>query len=82
MDAAKKLEILDWVMHLDDEAVFNKLLDIKQNSHNNDYIVAYSAVGEPLNIEQYKTKADKGIKDIEEGRVTSHDDLLNEIKSW
>jgi predicted transcriptional regulator len=82
MDAAKKLEILDWVMHLTDETVFNKLLDIKNDARNKDEVVAYTVLGEPLNLEQYKAKAEEGINDIREGRITSHDDLLDEIKSW
>ncbi len=82
MDAAKKLEVLDWVMHLNDEAVFNKLLAIKDSPYNENEIVAYSAMGEPLNIEQYRAKVNQGLKDIEEGRVTSHEDLLNEMESW
>ncbi|WP_116790478.1 hypothetical protein [Flavobacterium psychrotrophum] len=82
MDAAKKLEVLDWVMHLNDEAVFNKLLAIKDNAYDNDDVVAYSTVGEPLNIEQYKAHAEEGLKDIEAGRVTSHKDFLDEIKGW
>lgn len=82
MDAAKKLEVLDWVMHLNDEAVFNKLLAIKDNVYDNDDVVAYSTVGEPLKIEQYKAHAEEGLKDIEAGRVTSHKDFLQEIKGW
>lgn len=82
MDAAKKLEVLDWVMHLTDEAVFNKLLAIKDDAPNENEIVAYTVLGDPLNIEQYRAHAEEGLKDIREGRVTSHKDFLDEIKSW
>lgn len=81
MDAAKRLEVLDWVMHLNDETLFNKVLAIKENFFEND-IVAYTVLGEPLNIEQYKAKADKGIKDIEEGRYMTDDELFEDMKSW
>ena len=82
MDAAKKLEVLDWVMHLNDEAVFNKLLAIKDSPYDVNEIVGYTVLGEPLNIEQYRAHAEEGLKDIREGRVTSHKDFLDEIKSW
>jgi len=82
MDATKKLEVLDWVLHLNDEAVFNKLLAIKNSPYDANKIVGYTVLGEPLNIEQYRAKVNQGLKDIEEGRVTSHEDLLNEMESW
>ena len=79
--AVTKLKLLDLVMHLNDEAKVAKLIDIIVGMENND-VVAYTALGEPLNIDQYKAHVKEGLKDIEEGRVTSHDDLLEEIKSW
>lgn len=82
MDAAKRLEILDWVMHLTDEAVFNKLLSIKDDTHNEDEIVAYTVLGEPMNREQYYAKIERGEKDIDEGRFTTQEDLRKEMESW
>ncbi|MFP9098755.1 hypothetical protein ACLI09_06860 [Flavobacterium sp. RHBU_24] len=82
MDAAKKLEVLDWVLHLTDEAVFKKLLAIKEDPYTASEIVGYTVLGEPLNIEEYKAHAEEGLNDIREGRVTSHEDFLDEIKSW
>lgn len=82
MDAAKKLEVLDWVLHLEDDTVFNKLLAIKQKHYNSNDAVAYTALGEPLNIEQYRTKAEKGLTDIKEGRYQTQEELENDIQSW
>jgi predicted transcriptional regulator len=79
--AVEKLRLLDLVMHLNDEAKVVKLIDIIVGMENKD-VVAYSALGEPLNIDQYKTKADKGLKDIEEGRFMTDDELFNDMKSW
>lgn len=78
--AVKKLELLDWVMHLNDDAMFEKLLALKQEDENK--IVAFTASGEPLTLEQYKAKADKGMRDIEEGRYMTHEELLKEIETW
>lgn len=78
--AVTKLKLIDWLMHLSDEAKLEKLLTVK--AEMDDEVVAYNAVGEPMNINEYKAKLDKGMKDIEEGRYMSDDDLANEMKSW
>ena len=80
--AVTKLELLDWVMHLRSEDMFKKLLALKAEASEYDEIVGYTVLGEPLNIEQYKAKADKGLKDIEEGRYMTDDELFNDMKSW
>jgi len=78
--AVEKLRLLDLVMHLNDEAKVVKLIDIIVGMEND--VVGYTALGEPLNIDQYKAHVKEGLEDIEEGRVTSHDDFLDEVKSW
>ena len=78
--AVKKLELIDWLMHLKDESKLEKLLTFKEEME--DGIVAYNAVGEPMDIHQYKTKLDRGVKDREEGRYMTGDDLAKEIKNW
>ena len=78
--AVTKLELLDWVMHLRDEAKVEKLLALKATLENE--IVAYSAGGEPLNMDQYNAQIDKGIQDMKEGRITSQEDLFNEMQNW
>jgi len=81
--AVTKLELLDWVMHLRDEDMFKKLLALKAATRENkEEIVGYTVLGEPLNTEQYKARADKGLKDIEEGRYMTDDELFNDMKSW
>ena len=79
--AVTKLELLDWVMHLSNKATFEKLLALKAETSDTD-IVAYTALGEPLNVNEYKAHVRQGLTDVKEGRVTSHDDFLNEVKSW
>lgn len=78
--AAKKLELLDWIMHLRDNAMFEKLLALKAESEEK--IVAYTVKGEPLTLEQYKAKIDKGMRDIEEGRYMTHEELLKDMETW
>jgi len=84
MDAAKKLELLDWVMHLKNESVLQKLWTVKEEveEYPENEIVGYTVLGEPMNMQQYHAKLERGEKDIEEGRYTSHEDLKNEMESW
>jgi predicted transcriptional regulator len=76
--AVKKLELLDWVMHLRDNAMFEKLLALKAESENG--TVAYSSVGEPLNANAYRAHVNEGLQDMKEGHITSHDDFVDEVK--
>jgi hypothetical protein len=81
--AVTKLEILDWVMHLSNGPVLEKLIALKaETSGNDDIIVGYTVLGEPLNSDAYMAHVNEGLQDIKNGRVTSHDDFLDEVKSW
>jgi len=80
--AVTKLELLDWVMHLSNKATFEKLLALKAEALYNDEIVGYTVLGEPLNSDEYKAKADKGLKQIQEGNYMTDDELFNDMKSW
>lgn len=78
--AVTKLEILDWIMHLRDEAKVEKVLALKAEMENE--IVAYNAVGEPLNNNEYKAHVNEGLEDMRNGRVISHDDFLDDVNNW
>ena len=78
--AVRKRELIDWLTLLKDEAKLEKLFAFKAELE--DGIIAYSAMGEPLNIDQYKAHVNEGLQDIKAGRVTAHDDFIEEVKSW
>jgi len=84
MDAAKKLELLDWVLNLQNDSMLQKLWALKDeaNTYPQDEIVGYTALGEPMNIAMYRARLEQGKKDYEEGRYTSHEDFLKEIDNW
>lgn len=48
----------------------------------NDEIVGYTVKGEPLTKSQYIDKIKQAEKDIEDGKFTTHEDLLEEMKKW
>ena len=80
--AVTKLELLDWVMHLSNKATFEKLLALKEETTEDKVIVAYSSLGEPLNVNEYKAHINEGMKDIREGNFMTDDELRDEMKSW
>ena len=78
--AVRKRELIDWLTLLKDEAKLEKLFAFKAELE--DGIIAYSAMGEALNMDQYKAHVNEGLQDIKAGRVTTHDDFIDEVKSW
>ena len=78
--AVRKRELIDWLTLLKDEAKLEKLFAFKAELE--DGIIAYSAMGEALNIEHYNAEIDKGVQDIKAGRVISQEDLFKKMQSW
>lgn len=72
-NAALKLELLDWLIHLNDESKIRAIESIKNQSND---VVAYTVFGEPLTEAQYQKEIDKGVADVQAGRVKP----LSEIK--
>lgn len=72
-NAALKLELLDWLINLNDESKIRQIVSIKDQPEQ---IVAYTVLGEPLTEAQYQKEIDKGIADVKAGRVKP----LSEIK--
>lgn len=65
---ATKLELIEWLTHLDDEDTINYLKVIKDsNSQQNDW-------WNDLTEEQIQG-IERGLKDIDKGRVTPHDQV-------
>lgn len=62
----EKQNILQWLKDLKDEKIIGKILDLKEETEISDF--------ENQSIE-------KGLKDIEEGRFSSHDEVLHRFKT-
>ncbi len=65
---AIKLELIEWLTKLDDQETISYLKVVKDSS---------SEEGDWWNSlsDHHKAGIERGLKDIEEGRVTSHDDV-------
>ncbi|UPQ78105.1 hypothetical protein M0M57_10770 [Flavobacterium azooxidireducens] len=67
---ALKLELLDWLLHVDNNDMLYYLKEIKDQS------TSQTDWWDELTDEQ-KGGIERGIKDIESGRVVSHEDIKN-----
>jgi len=76
--AALKLELLDWLEHLEDAEKIELILDIKKSSE--DGIVAYTTSGKPLTESLYIAEVEKGLEDVKAGRVKAHQDIKDKYR--
>lgn len=45
-------------------------------------IVAYDATGQPLTLEEYKAKIERGVEDLKNGRYMTAEELAIDMQSW
>ena len=68
----KKLDLIDWLVNLTDETIIEKVYDFKKTA-SQDWDEEFSKK-EKLGIE-------RGLEDFEEGRVSTHEQVTERIKS-
>ncbi len=66
----EKLDLIQWISNLNDASVINKLREIKNNyTHPKDW---------SANLKKEELESiNNGLKDLEEGRIHSHDTARN-----
>lgn len=73
------LEIVSSVL---DNYLSEPISDYETTNDVTDTTVAYDITGKPLTIKEYNEEIDLGIADFENGNFISHQELLEEMKSW
>jgi predicted transcriptional regulator len=68
----KKLDLIDWLVNLTDETIIEKVYDFKKTA-SQDW-------DEELSKEE-KLGIERGLEDFEEGRVSTHEQVTERIKS-
>ena len=63
-----------------DERVLRIVSSVFDNYLNE--VVAYDTKGKGLTLSEYQTKIEEGLKDIEQNKVISQEDLDKEMESW
>ncbi|NUM41364.1 MAG: hypothetical protein CVU07_12625 [Bacteroidetes bacterium HGW-Bacteroidetes-23] len=78
--AAKKSELLDWLLHLKDESKLKKLIAFKSIIDNE--VVAHTVSGYPIDKQEYINMVKEADERISSGKYTTMEDLEKEIENW
>lgn len=69
---AEKYKLIEWLMSLEDESTVKRLQEIRKQTLDS---------GESNEISESESLLIKaGLKDIEEGRTYSHEDVMREVR--
>ncbi len=69
---AKKLDLIEWLVHLTDESIIEQVYNFKKGSKENLY---------PELSEEEKRGIERGLKDFKEGRTSTHEEVTARIKA-
>lgn len=73
----RKIEFIKDFLQLQNEALITRLENIiKKEKAKDDKLFS------PMSIEDFNQRIEQSIKDAEEGRIISAEDLLKEIDGW
>ncbi|MEZ4689283.1 MAG: hypothetical protein R3A12_03525 [Ignavibacteria bacterium] len=74
LETEKKI-LMDWISNLKDESIIRELKSMKDHSHNE------KDWWDELTKEQKKS-IERGLKDSDEGRLISYEQVKDEVKKW
>lgn len=78
--AARKIELMDWLLHINDESKLRKIIALK--SVLDKEVVAHTISGYPVDKEEYINMVKEADKRISSGKYTTIEDLEKEIENW
>jgi len=78
--ASKKLELLEWLLHLKDESKLKKIIAFK--SIIDDEVVAHTISGYPIDKQEYIDMVNEADERISSGKFITIEDLEKEIENW
>lgn len=78
--AAKKLELVDWLLQIEDESKLKKVLAFKTLLDKN--AVANDVNGFPVTKDEYINMVQEADERISLGNFTTIEDLEKEIEKW
>lgn len=68
---AKKLDLIEWLLHLNDEETLERVFKLKENAAQDWYDELPDAA---------KSSIERGLQDYREGKVTPHDHVMERIR--
>ncbi|WP_395053872.1 hypothetical protein [Flavobacterium sp.] len=78
--AAKKIELVDWLLHINDESKLKKIIALKSVLDND--VVAHTISGYPIDKQEYIAMVKQADERISSGKFTTIEDLEKEIENW
>lgn len=78
--ASKKLELVEWLLHINDEAKLKKVIALKSVLEKE--VVANTISGYPIDREEYIQMVKEADERISSGKYTTMEDLEREIENW
>ena len=78
--AEKKIELMGWLLHLNDESQLKKILDFKTILDSK--AVTFNVKGFPVSKDEYVNMVNLADQRISSGEYTTIDDLEKEIENW
>lgn len=78
--AARKMELVDWLLRIDDESELKKIIALK--SVLDKEVVAHTISGCPVDKEEYINMVKEADERITSGKFTTIEDLEIEIENW
>lgn len=78
--AARKMELVDWLLHIDDESKLKKIFALKTVLDKE--VVAHTISGYPIDKEEYINMIKEADERISSGKYTTIEDLEKEIENW
>ena len=76
--AVKKIELIAWLTNVKDEALLKEIDSLKKKS----LAAAHEGRLRPMTSTEYKSLLDQAEDDLENGKVTTQDDLEKEVSDW
>ena len=73
---ARKIELMDWLLHINDESKLKKIIALKSVLDNE--VVAHTISGYPVDREEYINMVKEADERISSGKYTTIEDLENE----
>lgn len=78
--AAKKIELMDWLLHIEEENKIKKLLAFKLIIDKE--IVVHTVNGYPIDRKEYINLVQEADERISSGKFTTMEDLEREVENW
>lgn len=77
---ARKMELMDWLLHIDDESKLRKIFALK--SILDKEVVAHTISGYPVDKNEYINMVKEADERISSGKFTTIEDLEKQIENW